>query len=270
MSSPNTIPTWQRHMTCAPGEQARHRRTDEVVSLRGVQTQIPDGSPLLQDVDLQVYQGDFVWVKGQSGSGKSTMHRVMAGIETPTAGEVKLFGKSLPGMRNQNRKKLFRQQIGLGFQKPELKRGWSVVDNMVHHALSSKKMKERKAITQAGAILEQFGLSHRVNARAATLSGGEQQKVALGSLVMTRPDLLLLDEPTSAMDRAAKQRSLEMLQGLAVSEGTTIVMISHDNEDAARFTSRQVTVDQGSIIADIHTPLPSVGALMWPMQQGSL
>jgi ABC-type lipoprotein export system ATPase subunit len=226
----------------------------KVVSLTGVNWNLPDGSPLLRDVQFEIGAGEFVWIKGDTGSGKSTIHRITAGLEKPVEGEVQLFGSDIHRLKPRHLTAMFRDRIGLGFQKPNLKDGWTVMGNMTYYP-EIMGVADKGTYIRAANILTNFGLASKANVDAATLSGGQQQQVALGSLLVNRPELLLLDEPTSAMDGELKNGTLSMLRNLT-GYGTTIVMVSHDLQSAA-FATRALEVQDGRIVADNF--LPSAG-----------
>lgn len=226
-------------------------RSDEVVRLRNVDWNLPDGSPFLRHIDFSVRKHEFAWIKGDTGSGKSTIHRLAAKLEPPSQGEVHLFGHDIHALKQRQLTTLFRDRIGVGFQKPGLKDGWSVFENMVYYP-EIMGIANQGTYIRAANILARFGLAHKANKDAATLSGGQQQQVALGSLLVNRPELLLLDEPTSAMDGELKNETLGMLRELAY-QGTTVMMVSHDHQSAA-FATRIIEVHDGQIVPDAFIP----------------
>lgn len=242
--------SFEQHLVCAPSLASDVPLTPqpvrpEVVSLNNVSTELPDGRPMLQDVSFSIQEGDFAWIKGESGSGKSTIHRIVGNIEEPTEGEVMLFGQDISKLRRRPLEKLFAAKVGLGVQRPSLKGNWSTEDNMTHYS-QMMGQPERESVVLTGQILNRLGLIHKADQLASTLSGGEQQLVALGSLLVTRPRLLLLDEPTSAMDSNLKERTFQMLRDLTEG-GMTVMMISHDNQ-AADYVTRMIEVSEGKIV----------------------
>lgn len=231
---------FRKHMQCAPSLR------EEVVSLQNVSSQLPDGSPLLKDISFDIKRGEFAWIKGPTGSGKSTVHRTAAGIETPSEGQVKLFGQDIHNIKRRKLDALFRDKIGLGFQKPGLKDGWRVIDNLLYYP-DMMGTTTPKTLELAHGYLERFGLLHKADKDAATLSGGQQQQIALGSLLVNRPELLLLDEPTSAMDGPLKQSTLSLLRDLSLEQGTTIMMVSHDVQ-TAEYVNRSIHIEDGRLL----------------------
>jgi ABC-type lipoprotein export system ATPase subunit len=229
---------------------------EEVVGLQNVTSHLPNGSPVLKDITFKVGRGEFVWVKGPTGSGKSTAHRTAAGIETPTEGQVRLFGEDIHTMKPRKLDALFRDKIGLGFQKPALKDNWSVAENLLYYP-DMTGTTTPNTVQLATGFLERFGLLDKANMAAATLSGGQQQQVALGSLLVNRPELLLLDEPTSAMDGPLKHETLGLLRDLSYA-GTTIMMVSHDAQ-TAEYATRALHIEDGQLCDEgSPTIIPSI------------
>lgn len=259
-------PSFAEYLPCPPVASPYEGRP-EVVGINDVNVHLEDGTQLLHDVNLSIHQGEFALIKGPSGSGKSTIHRTIARIQEPSTGEVRLFGESLHdaepaaldglrrfvGLDSRSIKKrrvarMFQCRVGLLVQNPALKGGWTVFENMVYYS-EITGMADATTNDRALEILQEFGLEQKANKDAATLSGGEQQKAALGGLLLWRPDLLLLDEPTASMDVPLKHMVLGKLRDLTQNEGTTVVMVSHDDQ-AAEYASRIIQVESGRAVSD--------------------
>jgi putative ABC transport system ATP-binding protein len=228
----------RKHFVCDPAKPA--------VKMERVNFSWPSGDPALQGVNLQVNRGEFVWINGESGSGKSTLHKIAAGLETPNDGSVHLLGHDVNHLSKGKKEELF-QKVGIGFQRPAIIPGWTVGENMTYYS-DMTGQSNANTLRRSKEILGQLGLGSRVNLPAERLSGGQAQLLELGSLMLTQPDVLLLDEPTSAMDTATKENTLEWLRETSKLEGTSILMVSHDMQSAA-FVDRTIIMDNGRLLA---------------------
>lgn len=208
-----------------------------ILELRGVHKSFdtPEGPPrrVLHGVDLSVAQERRVAIIGPSGSGKSTLLHLAAGIEVPSAGEVRVGGRDLARLAERERTLLRRQEIGLVFQFFHLLPHLSVRDNVLLPAMiAGSAMGEADA--RAHDLLDRVGLADRVADRTQKLSGGEMQRVALCRALLLRPKILLADEPTGNLDEETGRRILELLFRLSAGEGSTLVYVTHSLELAER------------------------------------
>jgi putative ABC transport system ATP-binding protein len=198
----------------------------------------------LRDVDLLVHRGEYVAVVGQSGSGKSTLLNILGCLDGPTSGRYLLDGLDVADLDERQQSVLRNRQIGFIFQSFNLIPRTSAFANvelpMVYAGVSRR---DRRARTLAA--LDVVGLSHRTDSRPNQLSGGQQQRVAVARALVTRPALLLADEPTGNLDTASTDDVLELFDGLHAT-GRTIVLITHDHEVAER-ADRTVTVTDGRL-----------------------
>lgn len=203
--------------------------------------------PIISDVNLQINKGDFVVITGPSGSGKSTLLRTMAGLERPDTGTVDIYGNDLYKMKESKRSQLISKRLGVGFQTHNLDTGLSLLDNIESLAESGGKVDYQRV----GKLVIGLGLQEKAMRResVANLSGGEKQRLSLGRLLVPKPELVLLDEPTAAIDPHGKNAIYELLQDLNETEGTTFVVISHDTV-AREYATREVIVDSGHIVSD--------------------
>lgn len=211
-----------------------------VVELRDVTRSFP-GPPEVQALkaaSLRVESGDYVSIVGPSGSGKSTMLNVLGLLDRPTVGEYLLDGVSTGAMHDDARTALRASVLGFVFQAFHLLPRRTVLENVMLPLLySGAPRAEREA--RARAALHRVGLDHRVDFRPDLLSGGERQRVAVARAVVTRPRLLLADEPTGNLDRATTTDIMELFEELN-DDGLTVVLITHDQRvaDRARRTIR--------------------------------
>jgi ABC-type lipoprotein export system ATPase subunit len=205
----------------------------------------------LQGLTMSVPAGEIVCVIGPSGAGKSTLLRVLAGIETPSAGDVRVFGREFGRLPARLRARIRREKIGFVGQNwssilsPELP-----LRDAVSLPLIVRGAARRDARARATALLEASGLGGREGAFAADLSGGERQQAAVCAALVHRPALLLADEPTGELDRASASTVRELIRELARADGATVVIVSHDAATAGR-ADRSLRIRDGRIEAEL-------------------
>ncbi|AGA30783.1 ABC-type nitrate/sulfonate/bicarbonate transport system, ATPase component [Singulisphaera acidiphila DSM 18658] len=200
------------------------------------------GRDVLRDLDLEIVPGEFVAVVGRSGSGKTTLLRLLAGLESPTYGAILQDGSPLSGLNRRAR---------LMFQDARLL-PWDRVAGNVGLGLPADR---------AGRVswaLEQVGLEDRAEDWPRTLSGGQQQRVALARALAGSPGLLLLDEPLGALDALTRIEMQALVAQVWQASGFTVVLVTHDVEEAVTLADRVIIVDQGRIASEtqIHLPRP--------------
>jgi putative ABC transport system ATP-binding protein len=200
----------------------------------------------LQDVSLEVQQGEFVAIVGPSGSGKSTMMNIVGCLDRPSAGIYRLAGTAVASLDDDGLARLRSRTIGFVFQSYTLLPRTSALDN-VATPLLYQGVGRRERVRRAGAALERLGLGDRLDHEPSELSGGQQQRVAVARAIVTDPALVLADEPTGNLDSASGRDVLGVLQELHAT-GRTIVLITHD-ADVAAAASRQIHIRDGRIAA---------------------
>ncbi|EIJ42618.1 putative ABC-type transport system involved in lysophospholipase L1 biosynthesis, ATPase component [Beggiatoa alba B18LD] len=212
----------------------------------GKQVHAPEGVlTLLSAVDLHIQQGEAVAIVGASGSGKSTLLGLLAGLDNPSTGEVTLLGTSLNQLDEDGRAKLRAGKVGFVFQSFHLLQGLTALENVM---LPLELAGDNRAKASASSLLEQVGLSHRLQHTPQQLSGGEQQRVALARAFAGQPQVLFADEPTGNLDQATGHRIVELLFKLREEQGTALVLVTHDNELANR-CDRRYTLDNGRVVS---------------------
>ena len=198
---------------------------------------------ILRGASLAVAAGEAVGLVGPSGSGKSTLMAVLAGLERPTSGRVKVAGIDL-GTLNEDGLALFRRDnVGIVFQSFHLVPTMTALENV---AIPLELAGRQDAFARAGEKLAAVGLASRLHHYPAQLSGGEQQRAALARAVAADPHLLLADEPTGNLDRATGRAIIELLFSVHAAEATTLLLITHDPDLAAR-CDRVVAMEDGRI-----------------------
>ncbi|WBC11569.1 ABC transporter ATP-binding protein [Micromonospora sp. CA-248089] len=213
----------------------------------------------LRGVSLTIDQGEYVAVIGPSGSGKSTLMHLLGGLDRPSGGRLVIGGRDVTTMTAPELATLRNETIGFVFQAFHLLARTSAVDNvalpLVYRGVGARQRRER-----AAAMLGRVGLGHRLHHRPNQLSGGEQQRVAIARALVTEPAVLLADEPTGNLDSATGEAVLELLEQLNAESGVALVMVTHDQEVAAR-AHRRIAVRDGLIRSDsLHDRPPSDGS----------
>ena len=192
---------------------------------------------ILADVDLAILPGETVAILGASGSGKSTLLGLLAGLDQPSAGSVHLAGVDLASLDEDGRAALRGQKTGFVFQSFQLLPSLTALENVM---LPLELNGNGDADTAARELLERVGLGARLHHYPRQLSGGEQQRVAIARAFAARPAILFADEPTGNLDLATGARIIELLFELNHSQGTTLVLVTHDRELALRCGRRLV------------------------------
>ncbi len=193
----------------------------------------------LNNINLSVYEGEWLAIMGPSGSGKSTLLNILSLMDTPSSGEYILDNENLEQMDEEQKITLRREKIGLVFQQFHLIPYLNALENVMLSQYYHSSVDEE----DAKMVLEKVGLSHRLTHLPSQLSGGEQQRVCIARALINNPELLLADEPTGNLDKANEQIVLQTLQKLK-NEGKTIVLITH-NPDLAKFADRTLILQHG-------------------------
>jgi putative ABC transport system ATP-binding protein len=225
-------------------------RTPPLVLVEGLGKEVPgagDAGPLvlLDDITFAVRPGEAVAIVGPSGSGKSTLLGLIAGLDTATRGRVVVDGTDVFELDEDRRAELRGARIGFVFQSFQLLGNLTALENVM---LPLEIAGNHEARVMARAVLERVGLAERLDHYPRQLSGGEHQRVAIARAFAPRPSLLLADEPTGNLDRATGQRIIDLLFGLNREQATTLVLVTHDEELAAR-CDRQLELVGGRLLA---------------------
>ncbi len=208
--------------------------------LKGILKTENDGSPILGPLDLALPKGSKLSVLGPSGSGKTTLLRLIAGLESPDKGDIRFRGESITARPPHKR------NFGLMFQEYALFPHLNVFQNIAF-GLKMKGMAKEAQKDRVDEMLELTGLQGFGNRRVDELSGGERQRVALARTLAPGPELLMLDEPLSALDRVLRKRLLAQLTRILVALNITTIFVTHDHEEAFAAGSRVILLNQGKI-----------------------
>lgn len=200
---------------------------------------------VLKDINLAIEPGEFVSIMGPSGSGKSTLLYLMGGLDKPTAGSIKIKGKELATMKDQEESILRRRDLGFVFQFYNLVPNLNVEENiMLPILLDGKRMKtERNRLER---ILADVGLTERRHHTPRELSGGQQQRVAIARALVNEPDIILADEPIGNLDSKTGTEIMKLLKQISREYGKTIVQVTHSRE-AAEYGDRIIHVRDGKV-----------------------
>ena len=202
----------------------------------------------LDGVRLTVSPGEFVCISGRSGSGKSTMLNMLAGLEKPTSGEIVILDKHIENMSESARIRFRRQYIGFVFQSYNLMPQYTAVEN-VELPLMLRGIGKRERRKQALAVMEQVGIVSHAEHKPSELSGGQQQRVGIARALITKPPIVFADELTGNLDTKTSAEIMDLLTGLFRESGTTFMLVSHD-PDMSQYTDRTIHLLDGKIISE--------------------
>lgn len=192
----------------------------------------------LENVNLDVAKGEFVSIMGPSGCGKSTLLNIMGLLDAPSSGKIEINGTSVESMKDKELAAFRNKTLGFVFQSFHLINSLNVIDN-VELPLLYRKMAAKERTRLAKEVLDRVGLSHRMRHMPTQLSGGQCQRVAIARAIVGNPEIILADEPTGNLDSKMGAEVMELLHKLNKEDGRTIVMVTH-NEEQAKQTSRTI------------------------------
>ena len=217
-----------------------------MLDLKHVSKTYKNGVNALYDVNLKIDQGEFVYIIGPTGSGKSTLIKLLDGEEIPTKGKVEVTGINV-GKLKHSKVPLYRRNIGVVFQDFRLLERKTVFENIAFalEVINVPKEKIRKRVRE---VMNLVGLDDKGNSFPQELSGGQQQRVAIARAIANKPKLLIADEPTGNLDSASSKEILQILKQMHAS-GRTVILITHDNEIAAQ-ARRIIHIRDGKIDSD--------------------
>ena len=199
-------------------------------------------------MDISINSGERIAIVGTSGSGKSTLLHILGGLDVPTSGEVWLHGQRINDLNETQRGELRNQHLGFIYQFHHLLAEFTAIENVAMPLLMRKAVPIAVARQQSIELLEKVGLGHRLTHRPGELSGGERQRVAIARALVTKPSLILADEPTGNLDYANAQAVFEILSELQKDFNTALLMVTHDRQ-LAQLADKQLALQNGTWVA---------------------
>lgn len=218
-----------------------------MIQLQGVRKEYPGGIVALKDVNIDIKKGEFVFVLGHSGAGKSTFLKLILREEVASAGTVIVNGHDLGKIRQRDIPYM-RRGLGVVFQDFRLIPTMTAYEN-VAFAMRVTNIPEKEIKRRVPYVLGLVGLSNKAHSLPQELSGGEQQRIALARALVHSPQIIIADEPTGNIDPELSVEMMELLQAIN-SVGTTVVVVTHEHDLAHRFHKRIITIDHGEVVRD--------------------
>lgn len=220
-----------------------------MIECEHVYKQYKNGTNALYDVNFSVRQGEFVYIIGPTGSGKSTLIKLLDGEEVPTKGNVEVVGINV-GELKKKQVPIYRRNIGVVFQDFRLLPTKTVYENIAY-ALEVINMKKPQIKKRVNEVLEVVSLSEKANVFPHELSGGQQQRIAIARAIANRPKVLVADEPTGNLDPGKSDEIMDLLERINKKYGTTLLMVTHDLTLVNKHRKRTVVLEHGHIVADL-------------------
>ena len=220
-----------------------------MLEFNDVGKQYKNGFNALYNVNLKIKQGEFVYVIGPTGSGKSTLMKLINAEETPTSGRVILDAVDIGALKSRQIPK-HRQSLGVVFQDYRLLQAKTVFEN-IYFALEVINIEKTKARKRVREVLELVGLADKANSYPSQLSGGQQQRAAIARAIANQPKLLIADEPTGNLDPQMSKEIIHLLGKINKEEETTIIMVTHDEKVVDFYKKRTIILEDGHIVADL-------------------
>jgi len=227
--------------------RAQSSASGEIITLNNVSKAYATGAPALNGVDLHIQRGEFVFIVGDSGSGKSTMIKLLLRELVPTSGDISVMGYDLVRIRHRKIPK-FRRNLGIVFQDFRLLKDRNVYEN-VAFAQRIVQVSNKEIKRNVPSILATVGLAGKYKAKPRQLSGGEQQRVAIARALVNCPSILLSDEPTGNLDPKNSWEIMKLLEQIN-ENGTTVLVVTHNREIVNAMQKRVVTMKKGVIVSD--------------------
>ena len=220
-----------------------------MVELIDVSKKYPNGVHALNGISMRISKGEFVYVIGTTGSGKSTLIKIINSEEIPTAGVANVFGIDVGKLKHRNVPK-YRRNIGVVFQDFRLLQTKTIFEN-VYFALEVIGMNKKEARARVREVLRLTDIADKANSFPNELSGGQQQRAAIARAIANKPKLLIADEPTGNLDPAMSKEIIALLERINEEEETTIIMVTHDNNIVNTYKKRTIILNSGYIAADL-------------------
>lgn len=220
-----------------------------MIHLENVSKVYNNGVHALKNITLHIDEGEFVYVIGPTGSGKSTFIKLVDGEEIPDSGTVIVAGTNV-GKLKHKKVPYYRRNIGVIFQDFRLLPNLTVFENIAFamEAIGTKKSEVRKRVRE---VLTLVSLEEKAKSFPRELSGGQQQRATIGRAIVNKPKVLIADEPTGNLDPEMSNEIIQLLEKINREEGTTVVMVTHDKNLVDQYKKRTIALEEGFIVADI-------------------
>lgn len=220
-----------------------------MISIKNVYKTYKNGTNALYDINLDIKDSEFVYIVGPTGSGKSTLIKLLNGEEVPTSGDVIVQDINV-GKLKHSKVPLYRRNIGVVFQDYRLLPRKTTFENVAYalEVVDAPKDELRKRVRE---VLKLVDISEKSNAFPSQLSGGQQQRVAIARAIANRPKILIADEPTGNLDPKKSDEIIRLLEKINREEKTTIMIVTHDTEIIRHHPKRTIAIDNGHIVADL-------------------
>jgi cell division transport system ATP-binding protein len=220
-----------------------------MIECKHVYKQYKNGTNALYDLNISIKQGEFVYIIGPTGSGKSTLIKLLDAEEVPTKGTVNVIGIDV-GKLKRKQIPVYRRNIGVVFQDFRLLPTKTVFEN-ISYALEVINMKKKQIKARTAEVMDVVGLSEKGNSFPSELSGGQQQRVAIARAIANLPKVLVADEPTGNLDPGKSDEIMDLLEKINTKYGTTILMVTHDLTLVNKHRKRTIALENGHIVADL-------------------
>lgn len=220
---------------------------NKIIELREISVTYPTGTVALKDVDISVDKGEFLFVVGSSGSGKSTFIKTLLGEVETSSGGIRIAGKNLRELRRRELP-FYRRRLGVVFQEFRLLEDRNIFENvaLAQRVIGVSRERVRKNVMS---MLEMVGLEKKAKMHPRELSGGEQQRVAIARAMVNRPEILLADEPTGNLDPKNSWEIMTLLEAMN-QLGTTVIVVTHNDEIVNQMKKRVIVLNKGHVIKD--------------------
>lgn len=222
-----------------------------MLELKEISKKYKNGVHALYEINLAIGQGEFVYIIGPTGSGKSTLIKILNGQEVPSEGNVRV-GTFDVGKLRHSKVPVYRRNIGVVFQDFKLLEKKTVFENVAFalEVVNAPKMEIRQRVRE---VLKLVDLSEKANSYPLELSGGQQQRVAIARAIANKPMLLIADEPTGNLDPEKSNEIIRLLERINDEEKSTVLMVTHDTDIVNKHKKRTIALDSGHIVADMKT-----------------
>ena len=220
-----------------------------MISIQNASKTYKNGTHALSNISLEIKEGEFVYIVGPTGSGKSTLIKLLDGEEVPDSGLVMVAGTNVGKLRH-SKVPLYRRNIGVGFQNYRLLPRKTAFENVAYamEVVDTPKDQLRKRVRE---VLKLVDVADKSNSFPDQLSGGQQQRVAIARAIANKPKILIADEPTGNLDPKKSDEIIRLLEKINKEEGTTILIVTHDSTTVKHHPKRMIALDSGHIVADL-------------------